>query len=98
MIDVNPFGIPSCPLLFEWDDFPLLMRDLTGAIDETGTSASPHPEFRIVRSSSEVLQSSSGASRGPVDVHLARDFPNFMAMAKQQSREKDDSCSDEDDN
>lgn len=130
LIDVNPFGNPSCALLFEWNEFPILKqenesfaailctsrsdaasseigvgaRQAAAATDVTqpgagtttvtvnATTATPQPEFRYVRNKSEVLQSSAGTNRGPVDVHMSQDFPKFMELAKKQSAMDDDSC------
>lgn len=71
LIDFNPFGAPTCPLLFDWEDFV--------GLDKL--------EARIVESRDEVLPSTIGSTRGPADVHLSADFPRFMEICKQQRSE-----------
>eukprot|EP01039_Chlorochromonas_danica_P000283 gene281-302_t len=71
LIDFNPFGAPTCPLLFDWGDFV--------GLDKL--------ETRIVESRDEVLPSTIGSTRGPADVHLSADFPRFMEICKQQRNE-----------
>eukprot|EP01040_Poterioochromonas_malhamensis_P003764 gene3764-4022_t len=73
IIDVNPFGEPTSALLFEWHE--LL------AIEEL--------DVRIVESEGEKLSSALGMKRGPVDVHLAPDFHNFLDICKRQAQEED---------
>ena len=46
--------------------------------------------FRIVESESEVLPSVAATSRGPIDVHMASDFSNFMNICKKQQASSDD--------
>lgn len=69
MIDVNPFGSPTCALLFEWDEL-LVCNELN---------------VRIVKSEDDKLTSAKGMSRGPIDVHMAEDFSQFMKICKQQN-------------
>lgn len=73
VVDVNPFGEPSCPLLFEWAELAAL----------------PDLEFRFVKSDEEKLSSTKGASRGPIDVHMSSDFSKFMDICKQQMNESE---------
>ena len=46
-------------------------------------------EFRVVESEDEVLQSTAGRHRGPVDVHLAPDFSSFMELCRTQQQSVD---------
>jgi hypothetical protein len=75
IIDINPYGSPTCPLLFEWGELNTL-TDYT---------------VRIVESEAEKLSSTVGMSRGPIDVHMAPDFHNFMRICKKQQDDGDDS-------
>ena len=75
LIDVNPFGDPTTALLFTWEEL---------------LSASPEtPQFRIVESDNDVLVSTKGSFRGPVDIHLSPDISNFMELCK-KAKEDDD--------
>jgi hypothetical protein len=76
IIDVNPFGEPTCPLLFEWEELQQL-----SSLGEFTT--------RIVENEDEKMSSTMGMSRGPVDVHLAPEFSNFLNICKQQALEPD---------
>ncbi len=73
IIDVNPFGEPTSALLFEWHEL-LTIEEL---------------DVRIVESEGEKLSSALGMKRGPVDVHLAPDFSNFLDICKRQAQEED---------
>jgi hypothetical protein len=75
VIDVNPFGNPTSPLLFEWEELCKL-EYLTA---------------RVVEKEDEKLTSTLGTHRGPVDVHLANDFHNFLDICKKQAQEDSDS-------
>jgi hypothetical protein len=72
VIDINPFGEPTCPLLFEWPEL-LSFTSL---------------QSRVVENQEEVLQGTAGRSRGPVDVHMAEDFPRFLEICKLQNEEE----------
>ena len=80
VLDVNPFGDPTSPLLFDWEEL----------------TNSSNLIIKIVESDEEKMTSTLGSSRGPVDVHLAPDFSNFLAICKQQAIDvqSDDSHSD----
>eukprot|EP01031_Cornospumella_fuschlensis_P040993 gene40993-50003_t len=56
LLDVNPFGEPTCSLLFDW-------AELLQHADAPSSS----PLVRAVESAAEVLQSTAGSHRGPVD-------------------------------
>lgn len=71
VIDVNPYGSPTCPLLFDWEELNLL----------------DHLEVRIVNSEDEKLSSAKGMTRGPIDVHMAEDFSKFMEICRAQNNE-----------
>lgn len=73
IIDVNPFGEPTSALLFEWHEL-LTIEEL---------------DVKIVESEGEKLSSALGMKRGPVDVHLAPDFSNFLDICKRQAQEED---------
>ncbi len=91
-MDINPFGHPSCSLLFEWGDF------VRTSCSEATLDESKHTipiDFRVVRSPSAVLKSAAGASRGPVDIHLSPDFPNFMELARRQQQDEEKSSEDD---
>ncbi len=75
IIDLNPFGAPTCPLLFEWNDFHVIQD----------------AEFRFVKSDEEKLSSTKGVNRGPIDVHMATEFSQFMDICKQQQMEEESS-------
>ena len=79
VIDVNPYGEPTCPLLFEWPEIDSL-QEFT---------------VKIVNREDEKMNSTLGTSRGPVDVHLAPDFHDFLNICKKQAQEADDSSSDD---
>lgn len=119
IVDFNPFGEPTCSLLFEWGEL-LITTPTTGnkssgdiamdstvarAIGKVGavsdlTAAGLLPqhdfcEFRIIESAGEVLQSTKGTSRGPIDVHAASEFKNFIDICKVQQAvadEDEESC------
>lgn len=44
-------------------------------------------EFRFIEDERNVLQTTAGAKRGPVDVHLAPDFHKFMELCKEQEQQ-----------
>ncbi len=75
VIDVNPFGTPTSPLMFEWEEF----RDDGDFF-----------EFRIIENESDTYKRVLGSSRGPVDIHMAEDFSKFMEMCKVHHDETDD--------
>jgi hypothetical protein len=77
VVDVNCFGLPSSSLLFDWEELFAATSCLT----------------KYVQSEGEKLQNALGTKRGPIDVHMAPDFSNFMDICKQQ---QEDSSSDED--
>lgn len=72
LLDLNPFGLPTCALLFDWEEFE--------AFNEL--------QVRTVLSEGDTLQSTAGSSRGPVDVHLAADFPRFLDICRQQQQQQ----------
>lgn len=74
VIDVNAFGNPSCPLLFEWQE----LLDSEACV------------VKFVESEASKLKSVLGMKRGPVDIHLSPDFSNFMNICRQQQAEDDD--------
>jgi len=79
VIDVNPFGEPTCPLLFEWSEF----ADVSDL------------EVKIVENENEKLSSAKGMNRGPIDVHMAPNFQNFLNICKEQSQEPESDDDDE---
>ncbi|RYG97880.1 hypothetical protein EON65_52210 [archaeon] len=79
VLDFNPFGEPTCSLLFDWAE--LLQH---------AESAPQSSLVRVVESQAEVLQSTAGRHRGPVDVHLAEDFSRFLEVCKQQRKEEEE--------
>lgn len=105
LVDFNPFGEPTCALLYEWEELcsmgatadpstqgPTEMDAEAGAGGGTGPVIESEPqlcEFRIIESPGEVLQSSKGSSRGPIDVHAASEFRSFMDLCKAQHQEGD---------
>lgn len=50
--------------------------------------------IRIVENEKEKLSSALGMSRGPIDVHLAPDFHNFLDICKKQAEQESESESD----
>ncbi|KAJ1430228.1 D123-domain-containing protein [Ochromonadaceae sp. CCMP2298] len=107
LVDVNPFGEPTCSLLFDWTELYELKDEMTGGGgggDGEGSNSGARSgasvvasagapldfELRIVESDSEKLQSSRGSYRGPVDVHAAADFKDFMGVCKRQQSEQSD--------
>jgi hypothetical protein len=159
VVDVNPFGEPTCALLFEWEELLALaaadaapVADATTVVDvdvdaapvadapgavhvvpldankasaaaaaaatsttsaivriggDGGAAAAAavgvrpqqaqYCEFRTIESAGEVLQSAKGSKRGPIDVHAAVDFKNFMDICKaQQAQPQSDSESESD--
>jgi len=96
LVDFNPFGEPTCALLFEWEELATVVAPDTassGAMESDIQESEPQLcEFRFIESAGEVLQSSKGSSRGPIDVHAASEFRNFMDLCKaQQAEDSDDS-------
>ena len=81
IIDFNPFGEPTSSLLYDWNDLI--------AFYNNGTI--PDELLRIVENRSELLQSTAGMSRGPIDVVQAPDFHLFKEICKLQAEENDDS-------
>lgn len=77
IVDFNPFGAPTSSLMFSWEELIDSERDSTGSI------------LKVVESEAEVLADASGSYRGPVDVHLSPNFPNFLEICKQQAQEED---------
>jgi hypothetical protein len=94
VIDFNSFGSPTCPILFTWEELAGKMIDDTvgppttvfGESLQQGTSPctveAAAIDFRIIFSADEVLPSSKGRSRGPIDVFQAVDFPDFVEMCR----------------
>lgn len=78
IVDFNPFGAPTDALLFQWDEFN------TVAVHDS-------VEVRIIENEDEVLPSAAASYRGPVDVHLSHQFPNFMELCKQDNQQDSDS-------
>lgn len=81
IIDFNPFGEPTSSLLYEWNDL----------ISFYNNDSSPDELLRIVEDRSELLQSTAGMSRGPIDVIEAPNFHLFKEICKLQSEEYGDS-------
>lgn len=99
LIDFNPFGEPTCALLYEWEELSN-MKTTVGEADSAvlipaegsvGLLASVPQlcEFRFIEGPGEVLQSSKGSSRGPIDVHAASEFRSFMDICKAQHQAED---------
>lgn len=84
IIDFNPFGHPTNPLLFEWDELTTTPGPQGGSLVDS---------FRLVESEEEVLPNERGQSSGPIDVHLANEFPQFMKICKEQQMEEEGSDS-----
>jgi len=100
LVDFNPFGEPTCALLFEWEElFAMPVSETVSEVSASSAATEPQLcEFRIIESAAEVLQSSKGSSRGPIDVHAASEFRSFMDICKAQQAEgsdSDDSSTDE---
>jgi hypothetical protein len=82
LIDVNVFGYPSDPLLFDWGEL-------------IACSSLQDVPFRSVQRQSEVKASvvGLGCQQMPIDVSLAPDFSRFIQIVKDQEAE----CSSDDD-
>eukprot|EP00598_Pedospumella_elongata_P000414 CAMPEP_0184973386 /NCGR_PEP_ID=MMETSP1098-20130426/5193_1 /TAXON_ID=89044 /ORGANISM="Spumella elongata, Strain CCAP 955/1" /LENGTH=367 /DNA_ID=CAMNT_0027495839 /DNA_START=27 /DNA_END=1130 /DNA_ORIENTATION=- len=93
LVDFNPFGEPTCALLFEWEELFALpeVKTINEVSATAPTTETQLCEFRIIESAAEVLQSSKGSSRGPIDVHAATEFRSFMDICKAQQAEDSDS-------
>src|SRR5690554_4350196 len=82
IVDFNPYGEPTEPLLFTYEELDqLAMEAATQQLDSNGKTELA--EFRIVESQSEVLQSAIGRSRGPVDTPHFGDAENFEQFMQQ---------------
>lgn len=106
VLDFNPFGSPTCPILFTWEELSgknYMMDDIVaqpttvfGGSLQQGISPctveAAAIDFRIIFSADEVLPSSKGRSRGPIDVLQAVDFPDFVEMCRKDRFA--DSCDD----
>ena len=79
-MDFNPFGEPTSALLFEWSEL-MVSNALVGEEAQL--------ELRLVESEEEVHPSAAAAYRGPVDVHLSHEFPNFMDLCGKNDLEGD---------
>lgn len=75
LIDVNVFGYPTDPLLFQW-------RELLSS------NAEDHCEVKMVTSRKHTRSTMVGAASGPIDVTMAPDFRNFMKIVREQEREE----------
>lgn len=96
LVDFNPFGEPTSALLFEWTDFwPYLSGSPLDHSTSASASLSDVLELRLVESEREVLPSTKGIARAPIDVSQAPDFHNFMQVCKDQQQD-DESFDDED--
>jgi hypothetical protein len=84
LIDINVFGYPSDPLLFDWGD-------LTPEKGENIVDTDDVP-FRTISSREHCRASSvqQGQQQGPIDVSLAPDFNRFISIVREQQQEKDD--------
>lgn len=91
IIDFNPVGEPTSALLFEWSDFESYFH-LTPALTHLPTS---NIEFAVVERANEVMISTKGSSRAPVDVTQAPDFYRFMDICKQQQNDAQSEYSDD---
>jgi len=98
VLDFNPFGNPTCPMLFTWEE----LAGKNCVMVDTKLTGPPHTvvngslrqgaslctteavaiDFRIVFGPDEVLPSSKGRSRGPIDILQAADFPDFVEMCR----------------
>jgi hypothetical protein len=76
LIDVNVFGYPSDPLLFDWGEL-------------VPCSSLQDVPFRCVENQSEVKASvvGLGCQQMPIDVSLAPDFSRFIQIVKDQEGE-----------
>ena len=76
LIDVNVFGYPSDPLLFDWSEL-------------LPCSYLEDVPFRSVQSRAETKASAvkQGYQQGPIDVSLAPDFSRFMQIVQEQENE-----------
>jgi hypothetical protein len=87
LVDFNVFGAPTNPLLFDWNE--IILGHTIGGPDAV-------VECRVVCSTAEVIPSTSGQSRGPIDVSLSKDFPRFMEKCRKNPLDDEDDSSDTD--
>lgn len=73
MIDINVFGSPTNPLLFDWDE---LSSDSGGEL-----------VVKLIDNPQAVLTHPSSKHRGPIDVTQAPDFSNFIEICRKQQIE-----------
>jgi hypothetical protein len=89
IVDFNPFGLPTDPLMFDWEYLQNAVSACLLDVTDESVEDGANPEVRIVKSDAEVMIDSRGAARGPIDVSLAPDFYQFMDICKQQAAEND---------
>lgn len=87
VLDFNPFGSPTCPILFTWEELAGENCTMDGSVAPPttvfgGSLQQDTIDFRIIFSAEDVLPSSKGRSRGPIDVLQAVDFPDFVEMCR----------------
>ncbi len=80
LIDINVFGYPSDPLLFNWDELQ-------------PCSCADDAPFRTVQSKAQTKPSAivQGQQQGPIDMSLAPDFARFMQLAQEQNQNHESS-------
>eukprot|EP01036_Dinobryon_divergens_P023655 gene23656-32027_t len=88
IIDFNVFGEPTSPLLFEWTEL-LPLAENAQNVEDTITAIDLEDRFRVIESEADVLSSVSATSRGPIDVHMASEFADFMRICKEQQASPD---------
>lgn len=78
IIDFNPFGFPTNPLLFSWEELQTVEW-----IPDHRTEF----EFRIVSNSSELLPNSHGEARGPIDTTEMQFQMEDIMRLREESRQ-----------
>ena len=94
VVDFNPSGEPTCALLFEWAELLEIAKSSNEKLN-SHNEVDQMCEFRIIENEGEVLQSSKGSHRGPIDVHAASEFKSFMDICKAQQQNQQDSSGEE---
>ncbi len=91
LIDVNVYGYPSDPLLYDWSELEENYNNNNGIewID------SPLFQLRTITSRSHTKASAVtlGQQEGPIDVSLAPDFSRFMEICQQQQQQDENDSS-----
>ncbi|CAK9252175.1 unnamed protein product [Sphagnum jensenii] len=88
LLDFNPAGAPTSALLYEWSDFADIIYHHSSAAAEQTPAEECEVEFSLVENEAEVLPSSKGAARGPIDV-AAPEFSDFMRLCQLQATSSD---------